>query len=106
MILRMVDKGWNVHPMNFKSEKVKKYGAFRAAINRGEVKSFSDDDLKTEMLALEFNHGQRNSYIQAAAGYNDDLIDSFVLSAYFFVQDENSFKYWDLAEVDEDGVYD
>jgi hypothetical protein len=106
MILRMVDKGWNVHPMNFKSEKVKKYGAFRAAINRGEVKSFSDDDLKTEMLALEFNHGQRNSYIQAAAGYNDDLIDSFVLSAYFFVQDENSFKYWDLAEVEEDELYD
>jgi hypothetical protein len=106
-ILKMLEKGWNVHPMNFKSEKVKKYGSFRASLNRGEVLSYKDDDLKTEMLALEFNHGQRNSYIQAAAGYRDDLIDSFVMSSYFFVQDDMSFKYWDLNEVDDsESVYD
>lgn len=108
-ILKMLEKGWNVHPMNFKSEKVKKYGSFRASLNRGEVLSYKDDDLKTEMLALEFNHGQRNSYIQAAAGYNDDLIDSFVMSSYFFVQDDMSFKYWDLDDVDGDSdvsIYD
>lgn len=102
----MVDRGWDVHPMNFRSEKVKKYGAFRAAMNRGEVKSFKDDDLKTEMLALEINSGQRNSYIQHAAGYSDDLIDSFVMSCYFFVVEEGGFDFFKWGEVDEDAIYD
>lgn len=102
----MVDKGWDIHLMNFRAEKVKKYGAFRAAINRGEIKSFRDDDLKTEMLALEINTGQRNSYIQHAAGYSDDLIDSFVMSCYFFVQEEGGFDFFGWGEVDEDVIYD
>lgn len=100
----MIEKGWNVQPMNFKSEKVKKYGAFRATLNRGDIKSYKDDALKTEMLALEFNNGQKNSYIQHAPGYNDDIIDSFVMSTYFYVVDEDGWRYYDIDDYSEDDL--
>lgn len=96
----MKEKGLNVHPMNFRAEKVKKYGAFRASLNRGEIESFLDGDLKTEMLALEYEHGKQASVIHAAPGYNDDFIDSFVLSAYFFVQDDTGVKIYDYYAED------
>lgn len=101
LIREMINKGWNVHPMNFRSEKVKKYGAFRAALNREEIQSYVDDELKTEMLALEFRDGTKQSVIQHAPGYTDDLIDSFVMSAYFYLIEEEGFKYWDLDDVEE-----
>lgn len=96
MIRTMVEKGWNVHPMNFRSEKVKKYGAFRAALNRREIQSYKDNELQTEMLALEHAHGRVQSVIQAAAGESDDLIDSFLLSSYFFIEDLDGVKTYDL----------
>jgi len=101
LIRRMVDKGWNVHPMNFRSEKVKKYGAFRATLNRGEVVSYVDDSLKTEMLSLEFGQGSKQSVIKHAPGYSDDLIDSFVMSTYFFVSEESGFKTFNYYEDEE-----
>jgi hypothetical protein len=99
LIRVMKDKGWDVQPMNFRSEKVKKYGAFRTMLNKGLVKSYDDDALKTEMLALENSAGKRQSVISAPVGYNDDLIDSFVLSSYFYLVDEDTFKVWDWDEV-------
>lgn len=100
LIREMKDNGWNVHPMNFRKEKVKKYGAFRAALNRGVIHSYRDDDLQEEMNAMETSEGSSHSIIKHAPGYTDDLIDSFVMSAYFFVQDEDSFKYYDLDDYD------
>ena len=95
LIRQMEEKGWDVHPMNFRADKVKKYGAFRSALNKGYIKSYPDEDLKTEMLALEISEGRRNSNIEHAPGYSDDLIDSFLMSVYFFVEDEESFKVFD-----------
>jgi len=95
LIRQMKDKGWDIHPMNFRSEKVKKYGAFRSMLKKHLIKTFEDDDLKTEMLALEFSQGSRQSLIQHAAGYSDDLIDSFLLSVYFFLQEESTFEMFD-----------
>jgi hypothetical protein len=95
-------KGWNVHPMNFRSDKVKKYGAFRSSVNKGLVRSYEDPELRVEMKALENSEGSRQSLIQAAPGYTDDLIDSFVMSCYFFVQNEGKFRAFDLDEVDAD----
>jgi hypothetical protein len=102
LIRKMIEKGWNVTPMNFRSEKVKKYGAFRAAVNRNQVKSYIDDELKTEMLALEFREGTKQSLIQHAPGYTDDLIDAFVMSTYYYLQEDKSFKFWDLDDYEED----
>jgi hypothetical protein len=103
LIREMVNRGWNVHPMNFRSDKVKKYGAFRAALNREEVVSYEDSDLKTEMVALEQSEGNRQSNIMHAPGYNDDLIDAFVMSCYFYVEEEDSFQYYDLNDYGDNG---
>jgi hypothetical protein len=102
LIRTMIDKGWNVYPMNFRTDKVKKYGAFRAALNRGEMTSYEDSALKTEMIALEQTEGNKQSYIMHAPGYTDDLIDSFVMSCYFFVQEDEGFNYFDMGDFDED----
>lgn len=92
---QMIEKGWNLTLMNFRQDKVKKYGAFRATLNRGKIQSYNDDELKTEMLALEFGQGSRNSIIQHAPGYTDDLIDSFLMSTYFYVQEEGGVEFYD-----------
>ena len=96
LIRRMIEeKGWNVTPMNFRTDKVKKYGAFRSMLNKGKVHSYEDTELKTEMMALENSQGSRQSVIMAPPGYNDDRIDSFVLSSYHFLQDDTGFKVYD-----------
>jgi hypothetical protein len=88
----MEDKGWELYRMNFRAEKVKKYGAFRVALKRGYIKSYEDDILKTEMYALENTPGARQSNIQHAPGYTDDFIDSFLMSTYFFIEDEERLE--------------
>ena len=95
----MIEKGWNVTPMNFRSDKVKKYGAFRSSLNKGLISSYKDSELEVEMVALEQNEGNRQSYIMHAPGYTDDLIDSFVMSCYYFVEDDSDdFRFFDLPE--------
>jgi hypothetical protein len=91
---QMRQKGWPIHPMNFKADKVKKYGAFRAILNKGKIKSYEDAELRTEMLALEQKVNPRNSTIEHAPGYSDDLIDSFLMSCYFFLVDETGVKFF------------
>jgi hypothetical protein len=97
LIRDMMLKGWNVTPMNFRTDKVKKYGAFRGQLKKGNIKSYEDDNLKTEMLAMEFSEGSKQSLIQHAPGYTDDIIDSFVMSTYHFLQDEGGLEFftWD-----------
>ena len=97
LIRQMVDKGWEVHPMSFRKDKVKKYGAFRSQLNKHKIKSYKDEDLKTEMLALEMSDGRVQSNIMHAPGYTDDLIDSFLLSTYFYVEEEEGFKIFDYS---------
>lgn len=92
------EKGWNVQPMNFRADKVKKYGAFRTSMNKGKIQSYKDDLLKTEMMAMEYSDGARQSVLMHAPGYTDDLIDSFVMSTYFMVEEENTFKTFDYFE--------
>ena len=95
LVRQMIDKGWEIHLMNPRSEKVKKYGAFRAALNKGIITSYVDEDLKIEMLALEYSKASRQSIIEHATGYNDDMIDSFLMSAYFFIEDEESVTFFE-----------
>ena len=89
---QMIENGWAVFPMNFKADKVKKYSAFRGALNKGKIRSFEDPDLRTEMLALEMEQGERSLKIRHAPNYTDDEIDSFVMSTYFMVQEEGGLK--------------
>lgn len=94
MIRTMKDLGWDVVAMLPRAEKVKKYTAFRAKLHKKEIHSYQDEDLRTEMLALETNNGSTQSIIEHAPGYQDDLIDSFMLSCYFFVNDEKKFTFY------------
>jgi len=99
LIREMVDKGWNVHPMSFRTWKVKKFGAMRSRMKRGLVKSYKDEELKIEMKALEFSNTSKQSNIQAPHGYNDDRTDSFLMSMFFYLgEEESAFKGWDLDE--------
>jgi hypothetical protein len=96
MIEEMIQKGWNVTPMSFRTWKVKKYGAFRRMLYVGLIESYVDEDLKKEMFAMEYSQGSTQSYIQHAPGYSDDLIDGFVMSAFHFldVGDSYEFREW------------
>lgn len=94
-IRQMEENGWEVHRMSFRADKVKKYGSFRVFLKRGRIFSYKDEELKTEMLALEFTPGSRQSNIQHAPGYSDDLIDSFLMSTYFFIDDEEGVQVFD-----------
>jgi len=89
------EKGWEVERMSFRADKVKKYGAFRVKLKKGRIQSYQDEDLKTEMLAMEHTPGSRQSNIQHAPGYSDDLIDSFLMSTYFFIDDEDSVTFFE-----------
>jgi hypothetical protein len=100
LIRIMKEKGWDIYPMNFKTDKIKKYGAFRAMVNRERVSSYIDDELKTEMLALETTQGLRTVMIAAPPGYTDDKIDSFVMASYFYLNEEREYKFisWNKDE--------
>ena len=102
LIKEMEAKGWDVQPMNFRSDKVKKYGAFRSMLNNGKIESYKDEALQTEMLAMEYTHHSRQSIIAHAPGYTDDLIDSFVMSAYFYLVEEGGFKVFNWEESEEE----
>ena len=111
-INEMVDKGWNIQPdgrgMQYRSDKVTKYGAFRAKLNRGEIQSYPDETLLGEMKGLEQSETSTQSKIVAARGATDDLIDSFLQSCYFFVGEETGrFGVIDLNDIyDNDDVED
>ena len=100
IIRQMIDKGWNVEPMSFRSDKVKKYGAFRSMLKKGRVRSYTDNELLIEMLAMEFSQGSKQSLIQHAPGYTDDLIDSFIMSTYFYVENEDEVKMFKWSDVE------
>jgi hypothetical protein len=99
IIKQMIQLGWDVHPVDPKAEKVKKYGAFRSMLNRGEIISYEDEDLRQEMLALEYSSHRRNSIIEHAPGYYDDRIDSFMYSCYFYLQEDTGIKTYKVNEV-------
>jgi hypothetical protein len=99
----MAEKGWNIMLFNPRAEKVKKYGAFRASLNRGEIKSYQDNLLKSEMLAMEYSQASKQSVLQHAPGMTDDAIDSFVMSCFFFVQEEgNRIRFINFGDTDEE----
>ena len=94
MIREMIKRGWNVHPMNFRQWKTKKYGAFRSKLKKGLVSSYKDDVLKVEMKALELQNTVMQTHIAAPRGYTDDLIDSFVMSSFFYLEDVGKIKFF------------
>jgi len=87
-IQKMEEKGWNVKPMNFKRDKVSKYTEFRSWLRKEKIKSYKDLVLDIEMKTLQEEETPRTTKIHKPAGGTDDLIDSFVMSCYFFLENE------------------
>lgn len=98
MIRKMIDLGWNITGMKFAAEKVKKYGEFRAKVNRGYMKSYKDGELQGQMKALMTKQGIERTKIQPPAGYSDDYIDSYVLSTYHYIAEDEGFRFWDIGD--------
>jgi hypothetical protein len=109
-IQQMVKEGWNVKPMTFKKDKVAKYFAFRNFLKNGKIKSYIDEELSIEMKTLQEEETQRSTRIAKPTNGTDDMVDSWVMSAYFYLAVENrGFNSYDLdefAEFEDDYEYD
>lgn len=100
-IQEMKKRGWNVKPMNFKRDKVSKYFAFRAFLRQGLIKSYADKALEEEMVGLQEAETVRSTRISKPTGGTDDLIDCFVMSAYFYLEPKKSeLKTYDVWDFD------
>ena len=100
-IREMEELGWDVTYMQFATDKVRKFGDFRTMLNRGLIKSYPDSDLLGEMKALSVAKGRERTKIQPPPGYNDDVIDSFVIASYHQTQQDDDFEFFDLDEVED-----
>ncbi|WP_298752974.1 terminase family protein [uncultured Arcobacter sp.] len=94
-IQRMVEEGINVKKMSFRGEKVKKYGQFRAKLSSGKIKFYKSDELISQMKALQEEETVRSTRISKPPSGSDDFIDSFVMSCYYFVDDNKKVKFYD-----------
>ena len=103
------ERFWEVQRFGFRSEKVARYTGFRDKLNRGMLHSYPDDDLHKEMNGMEHSKGSRQSVIQHATGYKDDLIDSWVISSYFFVDVDDggsAFVEWTVPKKNDNSKSD
>lgn len=91
-IREMKNRGWNITGFVFAREKLSKYGSFRAKLHQGQIKSYKDDELAIEMRALNQLQGVQRTMIKAPKGYGDDIIDSFLMSVYFYIDEEGNFE--------------
>jgi len=89
--IRKMDEelGWNVEIMNPSKDKARKYSAFNTFIQRNKIYSYPDEDLKQEMKALEKEQQRTRTKIHAPRNYTDDMIDSFIISCYFFLENNS-----------------
>lgn len=85
-IQEMVKIGWRVTPMSFKAEKLAKYSEFRSWLRQGKIKSFKDPVLEFEMKGLQEEESVRTTKIHKPSGGTDDMIDSFVMACYHYLE--------------------
>lgn len=96
----MKEEGLNLKEMTFRKEKVAKYGQFRAKLYSGKIKFYRFEELSAEMKAMEEEETVRSTRISKPSGGTDDIVDSFVMSVYYFIEDNNKLKFYDW-----DGLY-
>ena len=90
---------WDLVKMSFRTWKIKKYNAFRDKVHRGLVKSYKDDDLMKEFYGFIYTRGSTQSSIAHAPGYSDDLLDSFVISCFNFLDSGVVNEFFDYDEL-------
>lgn len=76
--------------MSFKKDKQKKYFLFRSKLHQGKIKFYEHKRLETEMKALTATEQQIGTKITKPLGGSDDVIDSFLMSVYFQIEDKKN----------------
>ena len=99
-IQKMEEEGWNVKPMNFKRDKVSKYTEFRSWLRKGKIHSYTNKPLAIEMKAMQEEETPRTTKIHKPMGGTDDIVDSFVMSCYFYLEiKKEGLKVYDWDEL-------
>lgn len=93
-------EGMNVHLMSFKRDKQTKYFQFRQRLYEGKIKFYNVKLLIQEMKALVAEEQKIGTRISKPKGGSDDLIDSFLMSCYFFIEEKKGLRFinWDDIE--------
>jgi len=88
----MTKKGWNVQPMNFRSDKMKKFSAMKNLMLASEqtIFSYPDEQLRDEMYSIEYSEGSVRTILTTSNNMTDDMVDSFVMSMYFFLDSDST----------------
>ena len=91
LIQDMENRGVPIIRMSFVREKIEKYSAFRANLRQGLIKFYRNDVLTSQMKGLQEIETPNTTRITKPSSGKDDLIDSFVMSCYNFLDWENLF---------------
>jgi len=85
-------EGLPLHLMSFKRDKQTKYFLFRAKLYQGKIKYYSQTRLLQEMKGMTAVEQQVGTKICKPKGGSDDIIDSFLMSVYYQIEDNKGFK--------------
>ena len=91
IIQELIRKGKNVTKMGFKAEKIIKYMAFRKALKQQKVQYYKNAQLVAQMKSLQQIEGPTSTKIEKASGGRDDYPDSFLLSCYHLIEEDDNF---------------
>jgi hypothetical protein len=91
IIQELIRKGKNVTKMNFRSEKITKYMAFRKALKQEKIKYYKNTQLTAQLKSLQQIEGPTSTKIEKPSGGRDDYPDSFLLSCYHLIEEEDDF---------------
>ena len=101
LIQELRKRGVNMKLFNFRALKTSKYVLFKSRLYQGKIKSYPDKLLSTEMKGLIEIEGIRNTRIEKLKTMSDDMIDSFLMSVTYYLDDKKDFKVYDIDELDE-----
>lgn len=78
---------------SFRSEKVSKYVAFRSLLRQKKIMLYKEDDLITQMKAMQQIETAVTTKIEKPSGGRDDRVDSLVIASYSLIgMDGNEFS--------------
>lgn len=103
-IQEIKSKGYNVKPMSFRTDKIRKYIQFRAFLRARKIKYYKIERLLMEMRGLEEIESVKQTIIRKSSSTTDDLIDAFVMSCYYYLDNEGVMKVFSLDTLEEKQV--
>ncbi len=92
-------KSLSLHLMSFKRDKQSKYFLFRSKMYKGNIQFYPHRRLESEMKSLTAVEQQIGTKITKPKGGSDDVIDSFLMSVYFQIEDKKGFTIYDWDDI-------